>query len=67
MGEIRVTRASGKQTRSNATFKAAKIDAAINILETFIENDSPSNAETLAQVKFQARILENLLNKLRIL
>lgn len=65
MGKVTANRDTGKKALAKKQLVSAKVDAAIIQLDAFIDNDSPTNAETLAHVKFQARLLRRILNYLR--
>ena len=64
MGKI-VVNDRGEQLLAGRQLIRQKILAAIVTLDSFIDNTSPSNAEILAQVKFQARLLKKILNNIK--
>lgn len=51
-------------TIDSASTEANQIKAALTALQTFRDNASPTNPEVVAQVKLQARILQELIRRI---
>ena len=65
MGKIIANRNEAKSVLAQKELTGSRVDNAVNQLEAFIDNENPTNAQVIAQIKLQARILRFILLFLR--